>query len=49
VQRKHKLLSQTYELLKGEVDHGRTLTLEVMVVALIMLEILIALSGLIPH
>lgn len=49
VQRKQKLLSQTYELLKGEVDHGRALTLEMMVVGLILLEILIALSGLIPH
>lgn len=43
VSRKHKLLLQTYGLLKGEVDHDRSLTLEVMVVVLILLEILMAL------
>ena len=49
VQRKQKLLSETYELLKGEVDTNRALTLEVMVVVLIVLEILVALSPFIPH
>ncbi len=49
VERKQNLISKTYELLKGEVDHTRTLTLEATVVALILFEILIALSGLIPH
>jgi hypothetical protein len=49
VSRKQKLLSQTYELLKGEVDTGRALTLEVMVVILILLEIVVAFSGLVPH
>ena len=49
VQRKQKLLSQTYELLKGEVDTGRALTLEVMVVVLIVLEIVVALTGFFPH
>jgi hypothetical protein len=49
VQRKQKLLSQTYALLKGEVDTDRALTLEVMVVALIVMEILVALSPFIPH
>jgi len=49
VQRKQRLLSQTYELLKGEVDTNRALTLEVMVVVLIVLEILVALSPFIPH
>ena len=49
VNRKQKLLSQTYALLKGEVDTGRALTLEVMVVILILLEIVFALSGLVPH
>lgn len=43
VSRKHRLLVQTYGLLKGEVDHDRSLTLEVMVVVLILLEILMAL------
>jgi len=49
VSRKQKLLSQTYELLKGEVDTSRALTLEVMVVLLILIEILVAFSGLVPH
>ncbi len=49
VARKQKLLSQTYALLKGEVDTGRALTLEMMVVILILLEIVVAFSGLIPH
>lgn len=43
VSRKHKLLLQTYGLLKGEVDHDRSLTLELMVVVLIFLEIVMAL------
>jgi hypothetical protein len=43
VSRKHRLLLQTYQLLKGEVDHARSLTLELMVVVLILLEILMAL------
>jgi hypothetical protein len=43
VSRKHRLLQQTYALLKGEVDTTRALTLEVMVVVLIVLEILVAL------
>jgi hypothetical protein len=43
VSRKHRLLLQTYGLLKGEVDHDRSLTLELMVVVLILLEILMAL------
>ncbi len=43
VSRKHRLLVQTYGLLKGEVDHDRSLTLELMVVVLILLEILMAL------
>jgi len=42
VSRKHRLLVQTYGLLKGEVDHDRSLTLELMVVVLILLEILMA-------
>lgn len=43
VTRKHRLLQQTYGLLKGEVDTNRALTLEVMVVALILFEIVMAL------
>ena len=49
VQRKQQLLSQTYGLLKGEVDTRRALTLEMMVVILILVEILAAFSGLLPH
>ncbi len=49
VSRKQKLLSQTYELLKGEVDTSRALTLEVMVVVLILIEIVVAFTGLVPH
>lgn len=43
VSRKHRLLMQTYGLLKGEVDTGRALTLETMVVVLILFEIAMAL------
>jgi hypothetical protein len=46
VTRKHRLLQQTYALLKGEVDTGRALTLEAMVVILILFEILMAFSPL---
>ncbi len=42
VSRKHRLLQQTYGLLKGEVDTSRALTLEVMVVLLILLELVAA-------
>lgn len=43
VSRKHRLLQQTYSLLKGETDTGRALTLETMVVLLILFEIVMAL------
>ncbi len=43
VTRKHRLLMQTYGLLKGETDQGRALTLEAMVVFLILFEIVMAL------
>ncbi len=49
VTRKHRLLQQTYGLLKGEVDTDRSLTLEVMIVALIVLEILMALAKVTGH
>lgn len=42
VSRKQALLSQTYGLLKGEVDTARALTLESAVVLLIVTEILLA-------
>ncbi len=42
VARKHRLLQQTYGLLKGEVDTGRALSLEIMIVVLILFEILMA-------
>lgn len=42
VTRKLRLLNQTYELLKGEVDTARSLTLEVMVVLLIVFEVVMA-------
>mgnify|MGYP007112202033 CR=1 FL=1 len=46
VSRKHRLLQQIYELMKGEVDTGRALTLETMVVLLILLEIVLAFTRL---
>jgi hypothetical protein len=49
VGRKHRLLQQTYGLLKGEVDTGRALTLESMVVVLILLEIVMALVRVTGH
>jgi hypothetical protein len=42
VMRKQRLLQLTYNLLKGEVDNGRALTLEIMVVVLILVEIVMA-------
>lgn len=49
VSRKHRLLQQTYGLLKGEVDTSRALTLETMVVLLILLEIVMALARVSGH
>ncbi|MFZ5441020.1 MAG: hypothetical protein ACOZQL_13515 [Myxococcota bacterium] len=43
VTRKHRLLVQTYNLLKGETDTGRALTLETLVVILILVEIVMGL------
>ena len=42
VTRKHRLLQQTYSLLKSETDTVRALTLETMVVVLILFEIVMA-------
>ena len=49
VSRKHRLLQQTYGLLKGEVDTDRSLTLEMMIVVLIILEILMAVTRVAQH
>lgn len=49
VTRKHQLLAQTYGLLKGEVDTARSLMLEATVVALIVLEIVLALLRVLEH
>ena len=43
VTRKLRLLNQTYELLKGEVDTARALTLEATIVLLIVFEVVMAL------
>ncbi|MBJ6760848.1 hypothetical protein JGU66_08740 [Myxococcaceae bacterium JPH2] len=49
VTRKQQLLAQTYGLLKGEVDIDRSHLLEMMVVALIVLELAVALARFIEH
>jgi len=43
VTRKQQLLNQTYQLLRGEVDTTRALSLEAAVVILIVLELVFAL------
>jgi hypothetical protein len=45
VTRKQQMLAQVYQLLKGEVDTARSLTLEVTIVILIVGEILLALAS----
>jgi hypothetical protein len=42
VQRKQQTLGDVYQWLKGEVDTARSLTLEVMIVVLIVVEVLLA-------
>jgi hypothetical protein len=49
VTRKQALLGDVYGWLKGEVDTARSLTLEVMIVALIVVELLLAATSLVPH
>lgn len=49
VTRKQKILGDVYGWLKGEVDTARSLTLEVMIVLLIVLEIVLAATSLLPH
>jgi hypothetical protein len=46
VTRKQQMLAQVYQLLKGEVDTDRSLTLEVAIVILIISEVLLALGSL---
>jgi uncharacterized Rmd1/YagE family protein len=47
VTRKQQMLGDVYGWLKGEVDTARSLTLEVMVVLLIVLELLVAVRSLV--
>jgi hypothetical protein len=49
VTRKQQLLTQTYELLKGEVDTDRSLTLETTIVLLIVMEIAFAFLRVFEH
>jgi hypothetical protein len=49
VTRKQAMLKQTYELLRGDVDTRRSLTLESMIVLLIVFEILMTMLKLVPH
>ncbi len=49
VARKHRLLQQTYGLLRGEVDTDRALTLEIMVVVLIVLELVVGITQVAGH
>ena len=49
VTRKQEILGDVYGWLKGEVDTARSLTLEVMVVVLIVMELLVAAGSLINH
>ena len=49
VTRKQKMLDDIYGWLKGEVDTARSLTLEVMVVLLIVLELVVAATSLFVH
>jgi hypothetical protein len=49
VTRKQELLAQVYELLKGEVDINRSLTLEFTVVVLIVTELLLAIASILSR
>ena len=49
VTRKQAMLGDVYGWLKGEVDTARSLTLEVIIVLLIVLELLVAASSVIKH
>ena len=48
VDRKEALVEQIYELLNGEVEHGRMLVLEVTIVLLILVELLMAMAKYLP-
>ena len=49
VTRKQQLLGDVYGWLKGEVDTARSLTLELMIVVLIVVELVLAATSLVPH
>ncbi|HTS82310.1 MAG TPA: hypothetical protein VMH40_17025 [Myxococcaceae bacterium] len=49
VTRKQQILGDIYGWLKGEVDTARSLTLEVMIVLLIVLELLVGATSLLAH
>ena len=49
VTRKQGVLNHAYELLKGETDTNRALMLELAVVLLIVIEVLVAMLGFVPH
>ena len=49
VTRKQEILGDVYGWLKGEVDTARSLTLEVMIVLLIVLELLVAAGSVLKH
>jgi len=49
VTRKQQILSDVYGWLKGEVDTARSLTLEVMIVLLIVVELLVAVGSVLKH
>lgn len=49
VTRKQAMLANVYQLLKGEVDTDRSLTLELAITALIVTELLVALASLVHH
>lgn len=49
VRRKQAQIAQVYEMLKADVDHRRSLVLEVMIVLLIVFEIVMALIERRPH
>jgi hypothetical protein len=49
VQHKQQMLANIYQLLKGEVDTDRSLTLEIIIIALIIGELLLALGPWLRH
>jgi hypothetical protein len=49
VTRKQQMLAELYQLLKGEVDTARSLTLEFTIVLLIVIELLVAWGSVLRH